>query len=147
MNANDFLARQAVDRMPGDVVALTGLAYAQWRGGSPADAEATFDQALKWDSETPLALAGRGQIRADLGRYEWALDDLDRALRFNLTREEEADVRSARALALAGLGHEAEARDELVASLRRDPERGRSKARADRIAAIFRDQEEAGQRR
>jgi len=142
MEAAD-LNRQAVDRMPGDVVALTGLAYAQWRDGSPADAEATFDQALRWDSETALALAGRGQVRADLGRYERALDDLDRALRFSLTRETETDVRSARALALAGLGREAEALDELSASLRHDPERARSRSRADRIAAILREHKEA----
>jgi len=132
------LNRQAVERMPGDVAALTGLAYAQWYGGSPADAEATFDQALRWDSQTTLALAGRGQIRADLGRYENALDDLDRVLRQQrLAEEEETDTRSARALALAGLGRVAEARDELSAILKRDPKRARSRLRAGRIAALL----------
>src|SRR5215831_6512061 len=74
------LNRQAVERMPGDSSALTRLAYAEWYAGSPADGEAVFDLVLRWDPNTGLALAGRGQIRTDLGRYELALEDLDRAL-------------------------------------------------------------------
>lgn len=131
------LNRQAVERVPGDVQALTGLAYAQWRAGSPADAEATFDEALRWDSQMALALAGRGQIRADLGRYKYALEDLDRALALQLAREAETDAQSARALALAGLGRAAEAHEELTAILERDPERARSRLRAGRVAAIL----------
>jgi len=131
------LNRQAVERMPGDVHALTGLAYAQWRAGSAADAEATFDEVLRWDSQMALALAGRGQIRADLGRYEYALDDLDQALALRLAQEIETDARSARAVALAGLGRVAEAHEELTAILERDPERARSRLRAGRVAAIL----------
>jgi tetratricopeptide (TPR) repeat protein len=138
----DYLAaadlnRQAVERMPGDVQALTGLAYAQWRAGSPADAEATFNEVLRWDSQVALALAGRGQIRADLGRYQYALDDLDQALALQLAREAETDARSARALALAGLGRAPEAHHELAITLERDPKRSRSRLRAGRIAAIL----------
>jgi tetratricopeptide (TPR) repeat protein len=134
--------RQAVERMPGDVTALTGLAYAQWLAGSPADAEATFDQVLRWDSETPMALAGRGQVRADLARYGNALDDLDRALQFPLNRDVEADARSARALALAGLGRVVEARKELAVTLQLEPDRPRSRLRAARVAAILGHREE-----
>ncbi len=142
----DYLAaadlnRQAVERMPGDVHALTGLAYAQWRAGSPADAEATFNEVLRWNSQVALALAGRGQIRADLGRYEYALDDLDQALALQLAREAETDARSARALALAGLGRAAEANEELATSLEHDPKRARSRLRAGRIAAILGEQD------
>lgn len=142
----DYLAaadlnRQAVERMPGDVQALTGLAYAQWRAGSPADAEATFNEVLRWDSRMALALAGRGQIRADLGRYDYALDDLDKALALQLAREAETDARSARALALAGLGRTAEAHEELATILERDPKRARSRLRAGRIAAILGEQD------
>jgi tetratricopeptide (TPR) repeat protein len=144
--AGDYLAavdlnRQAVERMPGDVQALTGLAYAQWRAGSPADAEATFNEALRWDSRMALALAGRGQIRADLGRYDYALDDLDQALALQLAREAETDARSGRALALAGLGRGAEAHEELATILERDPKRARSRLRAGRIAAILGEQD------
>jgi tetratricopeptide (TPR) repeat protein len=131
------LNRQAVERMPGDVEALTALAYAQWSAGSAADAEATFDQALHWDGNTVLALVGRGQIRADLGGYEKALDDLDRALSEPLDPGAEADARSARALALAGLRRVPEAEAELTITLRLDPGRARSRLRAGRIAAIL----------
>jgi tetratricopeptide (TPR) repeat protein len=131
------LSRHAVERMPGDVNALTGLAYAQWQGGSPADAEATFGQALRWDSDTAMALAGRGQVRADLGRYDRALDDLDRALQLDLTPEAEADARSARALALAGLGRVGEGEAELRTAVRLAPDRPRTRLRAGRIAAIL----------
>lgn len=131
------LSRQAVERSPGDVTALTGLAYAQWQGGSPSDAEATFDQALRWNWNSAMALAGRGQVRADLGRYEYALDDLDRALRLPLARDAEADARSARALALAGLGRVPEAERELSATFQLDPDRSRTRLRAGRIAAIL----------
>jgi tetratricopeptide (TPR) repeat protein len=131
------LNRQAVERMPGDITALTGLAYAQWQVGSPADAEATFDQVLRLESDTAMALVGRGQVRADLGRYETALGDLDRALQFPLNRDAEADARSARALALAGLGRVAEAQKELAASFQLDSDRPRSRLRAARVAAIL----------
>ncbi len=135
------LNRQAVERMPGDTSALTRLAYAEWYAGSPADGEAVFGQVLRWDPNTVLALAGRGQIRADLGRYEQALEDLNRALASQLSRDAEIDARSARALALAGLGRIAEAEDELATALRMDPERARTRLRAGRMAAILGDQE------
>jgi tetratricopeptide (TPR) repeat protein len=135
------LNRQAVERMPGDTSALTRLAYAEWYAGSPADGEAVFDQVLRWDPNTVLALAGRGQIRADLGRYEEALEDLDRALASQLSRDAEIDARSARGLALAGLGRTTEAEDELETALRMDPEHALTRLRAGRIAAVLGDQE------
>lgn len=133
------LAWQAADRIPGDVQALTVLGYAEWQAGSPADAEATFSQALHWDSDAAAALAGRGQARADLGSYQAALDDLNRALKLGLEGVTEADTRSARALALAGLGRAADARSELAASLRLAPDRPQGRQRADRIAALTTD--------
>ena len=141
------LSRQAAERMPGDTMALTGLAYAEWQAGSPADAEVTFSQALHWDADDAAALAGRGQVRADLGSSSLALDDLDRALKYPLDRESEADARSARALALAGLGRSAEAQAELAESVRLDPRRPRTRLRADRIAALAGDRREPGDMR
>jgi tetratricopeptide (TPR) repeat protein len=134
---------QASERLPGDAVALTGLAYAEWRAGSPSDAEATFSQVLRWDGDAAAALTGRGQVRAELRKYASALDDLDRALSLQLDRGTEADTRSARALALAGLGRTQEARAELAASFRLDPSRPRSRLRAGRIAALAGDRDEA----
>lgn len=137
------LNAQAAQRLPGDTVALTGLGYAEWRAGSPSDAEITFSQALYWDGDAASALAGRGQVRADLGNYSTALKDLDRALSFPLDDDAEADTRSARALALAGLGRAEEARTELATSFRLDPNRPRSRLRAGRIAALAGHQDEA----
>jgi HEXXH motif-containing protein len=88
-------------------------------------------------TRSAMALAGRGQIKADLGRYEYALDDLDRALRLPLARDAEADARSARALALAGLGRVPEAERELSATFQLAPGRARTRLRAARIAAIL----------
>jgi tetratricopeptide (TPR) repeat protein len=133
------LSGQAVEQMPGDTEALTVLASAEWQAGSPADAEVTFSRVLHWDADTPSALAGRGQVRADMGSYSLAVDDLDRALKFSLDREDEADARSARALALAGLGRPADAHAELAESLRLLPGRSRTKGRADRIAMLVGD--------
>jgi tetratricopeptide (TPR) repeat protein len=135
------LSRQAADRIPGDVRALTTLGYAEWQAGSPADAEVTFSRALHWDADAPRALAGRGQVRAQLGNFADALDDLDRALADDLPADAlapvvRADARSARALALAGLGRTAEAQDELARALALDPDRKRTLAQADRIAAL-----------
>ncbi|MGO9778488.1 MAG: tetratricopeptide repeat protein [Streptosporangiaceae bacterium] len=130
------LSGQAVERMPGDTAALTVLAYAEWQAGSLADAEVTFTQVLHWDADMPSALAGRGQVRADMGSYSLALDDLDRALKFPLDREAEADARSALALALAGLGRAANAHSELAESFRLLPGRSRTKGRAERVAVL-----------
>jgi tetratricopeptide (TPR) repeat protein len=138
------LSRQAAERMPGDTEALTGLAYAEWQAGSPADAEVTFSQALHWDADDVAALAGRGQVRADLGSASAALSDLDRALKYPLDRESEADARSARALALAGLGRTDEAQAELAKSVGLDPARPRTRVRADRIAALGGDRGTSG---
>jgi tetratricopeptide (TPR) repeat protein len=138
------LSRQAAERMPGDTAALTNLAYAEWQAGSPADADVTFSQALRWDADEAAALAGRGQVRADLGNYSPALDDLDRALKFPLGKQAEADARSARALALAGLGRTADAHAELAESLRLDPGRPRTRLRADRITALAGDHADGG---
>lgn len=127
--------RLAVDTLPTDVGALTGLGYAQWYRGSPANAEATFTQALEWDATAPLAVSGRGQVRVEMREYGTALGDLDRALSSGLSPDDEADARSARALALAGLGRAEEAERELATAQGRIP-RARTLFRAARVAAI-----------
>ena len=127
--------RLAVDTLPTDVDALVGLGYAQWYGGSPANAEATFTQALAWDAGATLAMSGRGQVRAEMREYSAALADLDQALSSGLAPDEEADARSATALALAGLGRPEEAERELAAARSKVP-RARTLLRSARIAAI-----------
>ncbi|MEU8246565.1 tetratricopeptide repeat protein [Nonomuraea sp. NPDC048916] len=137
------LSRQAVQRAPGDVQALTVLGYAQWLSGSPADGASAFEQALHINRDAAPALAGRGQIRADLGDHQGALADLGRALALGLPPSDEADVRSARALAIAGLGDIDAAEAELARALMLAPDRVRTRLRRARVRALTGDVEQA----
>ncbi|MEV0825573.1 tetratricopeptide repeat protein [Nonomuraea rubra] len=98
------LGRQAVARMPGDVSARTLLAYALWQAGSPADAEAAYNDALDLDRNAARALYGRGRVRIALRDFRGALADLDRALAVGLPRAEEDRARAAREEAQRRLG-------------------------------------------
>ena len=131
------LHREASQLVPADVDALTGLGYAQWHWGSPADAEATFTKALSWNRDKGRALAGRGQVRVELREYPAALVDLDRAITLGLALDNEIDARSARAVALADLGREDEADRELRAARFYDPQRARTRLRAGRVAVAL----------
>ncbi|MBN6056266.1 tetratricopeptide repeat protein, partial [Nonomuraea sp. RK-328] len=98
------LGRQAVARLPGDVPARTTYAYALWRAGSPADAEAGYNDALDLDRDAARALHGRGRVRVVLRDYEGAVADLRRALALGLPRADEDDARAALAEARRHLG-------------------------------------------
>ncbi|HEU5158112.1 MAG TPA: tetratricopeptide repeat protein [Streptosporangiaceae bacterium] len=100
------LQRQAISRMPADLEARTGLAYALWHRGSPADAEAAFNDALDLDRSAARAVAGRGLVRIALADYARALDDLEHALSLELPASDEEAVRSARTEALRALGRQ-----------------------------------------
>lgn len=135
------LQRQAIDMRPTDVQALIGLGYALWYSGSPADAEITFAQALTWNAESAAALGGRGQVRAELREYAEALVDLDAALDLGLSPNEQVDAHSARALALAGLGRDEDARAALADARILAPDRARTLRRMAKIAALRDDRE------
>jgi tetratricopeptide (TPR) repeat protein len=127
--------REAVERLPTDIEALIGLGYAQWYGGLVADSEATFTRALRGSGKAARAFGGRGQVRAEMRQYGDALADLDDALASSPSPGEEIDIRSARALALAGLGRHEEADAELAIARAQDPDRARTLLRAALIAA------------
>jgi tetratricopeptide (TPR) repeat protein len=135
--------KQASDRLPASVDALTGLAYAQWHCGSPADAEATFSKALDWNRDKGEALAGRGQVRVELRAFAGALADLDRAINLGLPLGNEVDARSARAVVLANLGRDKEADRELRVAWSSDPGRPLTRLRAGRVAATLGQNERA----
>jgi Flp pilus assembly protein TadD len=97
------LQRQAISRMPADLEARTGLGYALWHRGSPADAEAAFNDALDLDRSAARAVAGRGLVRMALADYARALADLEHALSLGLPAVDEEAVRSARRKALRAL--------------------------------------------
>ncbi|MEO3863151.1 tetratricopeptide repeat protein [Acrocarpospora sp. B8E8] len=127
------LYRQAVERHRADAEALIGYAQALWNLGSPADAEAFFTQALATGRSTGRALAGRGQVRVDLRLYDRALLDLDQALGHTFESEDEADVHSARAIALMELDRADEARTAIELAQRLAPDSSRVRERAARI--------------
>ncbi len=135
--AAEELQRQAVSRLPTDVQALIGLGYAQWYGGAPADAEATFTQALSWNIRASRALAGRGQVRVEMRDYQAGLRDLDNALEVGVPLTDEIDCRSARAVALAGTAQIAAAERELTMARSQDPRRARTHLRAALVAGML----------
>lgn len=127
----------AVDQVPTYVGAMVGLGYAQWFGGSPADAEASFNQALIWDSRSAAALGGRGQVRAEMREYASALRDIDKALEIGLSAYDEIDALTARGVALAGLEQLDEAEQVLAYARLREPGRARTLLRSARVSAIL----------
>lgn len=135
------LYRAAVERLPTYVDAMIGLGFAEWYVGSPADAEATFALAQGQNACSGRAAGGRGQVLAELAEYDRALTNLDPALETVLPFEEEVDARSARALALSGVGRSEEADKELASALRQAPDRARTHRRAGNIAAMRRQNE------
>ncbi|MFI7641395.1 tetratricopeptide repeat protein [Nonomuraea sp. NPDC049400] len=116
------LYREALQLAPGDPDVLAGLGRAQWMSGAPADAEATFGRALDANPGHPAVHAGRGLARVELHQYQAALADLDKALTRPLGTGVEAEVRAARAQALAIEERPRQAQEELNLAISLDPD-------------------------
>jgi tetratricopeptide (TPR) repeat protein len=104
--------RAAVDREPNALVAQTQLALALWKLGEGRAAVAVLTAALGIDGGNVVALCARGEILADLGEARTAMLDLDR-----VTESADPAVHAARGLALAELGDQAAARQEIEDAL------------------------------
>lgn len=111
--------RAAVDRLPNDPLLQNGLGWAVWQLGQPRTAETIFTGVLAIDGGNAEALRGRGEVLADLGDSRGALRDLDR-----LDSAALPSARAARGLALAQLGQQAEAEDEIKTALTEMPHNG-----------------------
>jgi tetratricopeptide (TPR) repeat protein len=111
--------RSAVDRLPNDLLIQTQFAGALWQLGEPRTAEAVFTRVLEIDGGNAEALRGRGEILADLGDARAALRDLDR-----LVPAKQPSVHAARGLALALLGEQSDAAEEIKAALTDAPRNG-----------------------
>lgn len=106
--------RAAVSRLPNEAVHQTRLARALWQLGEGRAAVAVLTAALGTDPGNVEALLARGEILADLGEARHAMIDLDRVLGPQRgTRHHRPAARAARGLALAQLGDNAAARQEL----------------------------------
>jgi tetratricopeptide (TPR) repeat protein len=89
----------AVRRVPNDATVLVTYATALWRLGEDFAAVAVLTEALGIDGENTVALRTRGEILAYLGEARAALNDLDR-----VSTVDRPATRAARGLALAELG-------------------------------------------
>ena len=119
-----------ISRYPDDSAAYCGRAGALWYSGQLEKAIHDYSRMLELAPSNIMALSGRGQVFAEMGSNEKALDDLDLALR-SLKMEPSSDsdwnaieafVRRGRGVALAGLGQNESAMDEFNASIKLCPE-------------------------
>jgi tetratricopeptide (TPR) repeat protein len=111
-------ATEALQVMPGDPRAHIARAAANWHRGQLQAAIGDYAGALEADPRLAAAYSGRGQVLAEVGRFEEALQDLDRALELAsgdlmLT----SYSRIGRGVAYAGLGRHSRALEEFQASL------------------------------
>jgi tetratricopeptide (TPR) repeat protein len=113
---------EAVALDPTNPEAARALAIALWYSGAYEQALEAFSRCLRIDPLSPGALNGRGQLLADLGHSHEALTDLDLLLTLGPDEFMEAYARSARALALEGLGRSLEADADLKFALDITPE-------------------------
>lgn len=111
--------RAAVDRLPNDALIQTALGWALRDLGQPRAAGAVFTGVLAVDGGNTEALRGRGEVFADLGDARGALRDLDR-----LPLSDQPAARAARGLALAQLGDQAKANEEIQAAITEAPRNG-----------------------
>lgn len=103
--------RDYVRQNPDDPMGYEILGALLWYSGNLDDARETYTLGLARSPENTELHSGRGQVLADLGHYEEALSDLDRALELFGSEQDfshhvkwQAYTRNGRALALAGLG-------------------------------------------
>ncbi|WP_018502512.1 tetratricopeptide repeat protein [Parafrankia discariae] len=118
----------ASERLSGDADVQSDLAHALWRAGQPWAAAAIFSAVLTIAPDAVAALAGRAQLRVDLGDDAGAVEDFDRLARAAAAAASGAgdgvELRAVRALALARLGRVAEASGESTTALRDAPDSG-----------------------
>jgi len=97
-------------------------ADAAWYTGDDAAAILHFTAVLAMEPTSPDALSGRGQVLTDGGAGAAGLTDLDRLLASDPDPVIEAYARSARAYALAQVGRQDEADQEMAVALASSPD-------------------------
>lgn len=124
----------AVTRSPSDLSLQTKLATALWRSDQSQAAAAVFGAVLSVEPESADALAGRGQISAERGNAEAALDDLQTLRRIRPRVSQQPEVQLAHALALAAKGMPETAMEELAVALTSTSDNAIIFVRAARVA-------------
>lgn len=120
------VADAALDQVPESAPARAMRAVANWYCEEFVDAIDDYTRLIEMDGKTHASLNGRGQVHAEMGRFEDALLDLNRAIELGIeegvTRTHLAYAYSARALAHAGLGEYELAFQDFERSIRDCPE-------------------------
>ncbi len=114
----------AVTRLPGDLTVQVALARALWSSGQPQAAAAVLGTVLTIAPDEADALSVRGQIHVELNETVSAFQDLENLLRLRPDIGRRAEVRAARALALARRGRLEEAVAEADAAVEDAPDSG-----------------------
>lgn len=123
-----------VQRYPNDCAAYENRAAALWYSGRLREALEDYSRAIELKPTDLQSRSGRGQVFAELGESDKAIEDLDIALRVveaapepddswrEWHRHTEAFVRNGRAVALAGLAKIQEAMAEFEISISLSPD-------------------------
>ncbi len=120
-------ASAILENSPDCISARLLRASCYWCAEQFSEAADDLTICLEQSEDLLLAIASRGQILADMGEYEQALQDLDRALELadgNETLPIVAYAHRGRGVALLGLGRLDEAVQELELSIAACPENG-----------------------
>ncbi|ADP84995.1 nSTAND1 domain-containing NTPase [Pseudofrankia inefficax] len=133
----------AVARLQGDRTLRTELADALWQAGQLRSAEGVYASVLSYAPDAVEALAGRGEVRVELGEFAAALEDLDILARLKPAAAGQPVLRAARARALAGLDRLADAQAEADAAFEAAPADPVVQWRAGIVAALTGDRTRA----
>ena len=99
-------------------------AAAYWYSGQLVEAVEDYSRLLELVEDSAAAYSGRGQVFAEMGEFQSALDDLNRAIRADAgagSTAVTAYALSGRALAYAGMGRFQEASADFEESIRNSP--------------------------
>jgi len=123
-----------ITKYSGDWAAYCERAAALWYSGRFQESIQDYSRALELKSNNIQSLSGRGQVFAEIGQYQKAIDDLDLALQalesvpaldpswIEWKKNSQAFVRNGRGVALAGVGKNELAMEEFEQSIALCPE-------------------------
>lgn len=118
-------ASEALELDDRSLPGLATRAVSYWYSEHFVEAAEDYSQLLKLEDDAPFAYAGRGQVYVELGEYELAMADLDKAVDMERQATSETGLAyalSGRALARAGLQRFDEAQQDFEESVQLRPD-------------------------
>ncbi len=116
---------EALDLQPDLAPAVAVRAVCHWYSEQLVESVEDFSRLIEIAGESFSALSGRGQVLAEMGEFQEALADLDRAIELGKNEESPASIAyvlSGRGLSLAGLDRIREAMQDFAQSIVDCPE-------------------------